>query len=86
MRAGSTASAAVVANGRAGSGAIEVPPGSVTVSIELEPVETVGPLNLPPGTHVRIRVVDFYQSDPPWREVFVQPMDEAMPSEARVQP
>jgi len=87
VRGGTDGSGEVLANGRAGSGPIEVPAGSVTVAIELEPEESVGPIRLQPGSHTRIRVVDFFQSKPPWREVFVQPMETAvMQPSARVEP
>ncbi|NNL86473.1 MAG: hypothetical protein HKP27_12510, partial [Myxococcales bacterium] len=67
------ASEQVLSNGRAGAQSVSVPPGRAVVAIELEPQEWIGPLELRPGTHTRIRVLDFVGSNPPWREVFVQP-------------
>jgi hypothetical protein len=74
------ASERVLSNGRAGSQNASVPPGRAVVSIELEPPEWIGPLELRPGSHTRIRVLDFVGSNPPWREVFVQPGGAAQPS------
>jgi len=48
----------VVAVGRAGGEAIPVPPGLVTLIVQLDPPETIGPFRLAPGGGARVRVLD----------------------------
>ncbi len=63
----------ILVNGRAGTADVTVPAGRIVVAIELEPAEWVGPLELRAGSRTRIRVLDFVRSNPPWREIFIEP-------------
>lgn len=47
---------------------ITVAPGNATVEVALVPPLTIGPVTLPPGALVRIRVLDFPSATPPLRD------------------
>ena len=57
----------VVAEGRAGGGAVEVPPGLVTLTVHLDPPEQIGPFRLGPGESARVSVLESRESGVPTR-------------------
>jgi len=61
-----------LATGVAGGPAVRVPSGLVRVVVEVSPVETIGPLQLPPGGAAKIRVMDFPLSAPDERAWIVE--------------
>lgn len=62
----------LLVRGRTDAAPVQMPPGRVVVSVQLEPPVSVGPLDLAPGEQVRVRVLDFPHLDPPVREVWVE--------------
>jgi len=61
----------IVAQATASGEVFELSPGSGQVSVGLDPVERIGPLDLAAGTETRVRILDFPGLDPPVRRVFV---------------
>jgi hypothetical protein len=59
--------ASPLALGRAGEEAVEVPAGLITMVVELEPPEVVGPFRAEPGSSVRVRLLDYPGASPPTR-------------------
>jgi hypothetical protein len=56
-----------VARGRAGEGPVEVPAGLLTMVVELDPPETIGPFLVEPGSSARVRLLDYPEARPPTR-------------------
>jgi hypothetical protein len=56
-----------MARGRAGGGPVEVPAGLVTMVVELDPPETIGPFRVEPGKSAQVRLLDYPQARPPTR-------------------
>jgi hypothetical protein len=51
---------------------VELAAGEVTVWLDLEPPEPVGPLHLAAGQRLYVRVLDFPMTDPPLRRWWVE--------------
>jgi hypothetical protein len=68
----------VVAEGRAGEGAVPVPPGLVTLLVHLDPPERIGPFRLAPGDAARVSVLESRESGVPRRVWRVERGDEAV--------
>ncbi len=66
VRAGADPAGDGLAAGRAGD-TVSVVPGAVTVWLDLEPPEAVGPMALEAGQKRRLFVLDFPMADPPLR-------------------
>jgi hypothetical protein len=60
-----------LAVGTVGEGAVEVPPGRIRVSIDLDPAAAVGPVELLPGQSLQIRILEVPASEPRRWEVFI---------------
>ena len=58
----------VLGRGRTGGSPVPVAGGPATIQLQMDPESTIGPLMLSPGTHTRVRVLDFPTLDPPVRE------------------
>jgi hypothetical protein len=58
----------VVIQGRADGEPVPVPAGPAVLRLETEPPVELGPLDLEPGTHSRVRLLDFPTLEPPVRE------------------
>jgi hypothetical protein len=58
---------APVARGRSGEGPVEVPAGLLTMVVDLDPPETIGPFRVEPGSSARVRLLDYPQARPPTR-------------------
>jgi hypothetical protein len=56
-----------VARGRAGEGPVAVPAGLLTMVVELDPPETIGPFRVEAGSSARVRLLDYPQAHPPTR-------------------
>jgi hypothetical protein len=56
-----------LARGRAGEGPVDVPAGLITMVVELDPPETIGPFRVEPGGTAHVRLLDYPQADPPTR-------------------
>jgi len=65
---GSAAGGELIARGSSDGPPTTVPPGPATLVLEMSPPAVIGPLVLEPGTHTRVRVLDFPALDPPTRE------------------
>jgi hypothetical protein len=61
---GAAAATAGIADGRA----VSIPAGSVQIVVDLDPPEVFGPVEIPPGTEGRLRILDFPRLEPPVRE------------------
>jgi hypothetical protein len=59
--------APALAAGRAGAAAVGVPPGLVTLVVDLDPLERIGPFPLAAGERVQVRLLDFPMAMPPQR-------------------
>lgn len=57
----------VVATGRAGEGGIPVAPGVVTLTLQLDPPERIGPFRLEPGGATHVRVLETFDAAAPTR-------------------
>ena len=57
-----------VATGVANAVPVSVPPGAARLLVDLDPPAEIGPLPLASGAHLRVRIVDFPNADPPVRE------------------
>jgi len=68
----------VVAEGRAGAGAVEVPPGLLTLLVHLDPPEQIGPFRLGPGESARVSVLESFESGVPTRIWRIERGDEAV--------
>jgi hypothetical protein len=68
----------VVAEGRAGAGAVEVPPGLVTLRVDLDPPEQIGPFRLGPGESARVSVLETLEGGAPSRIWRIERGDEAV--------
>jgi hypothetical protein len=68
----------VVAVGRAGDEAIPVPPGLMTLIVQLDPPETIGPFRLEPGSSARVRVLDAPGTQSPERTWRIERGNEAV--------
>ena len=66
VRLGPTPDGDALAAGRAGD-TVPVAPGDVTVWLDLQPPESVGPFRVAPGEALRLRVLDFPLAEPPMR-------------------
>lgn len=53
--------------GRTGGQSVEVRPGLVMLTVDLDTPERIGPFNAPAGTETRVRVIDFPTASPPLR-------------------
>jgi hypothetical protein len=69
---GSREDAPVLAVGTAGEAAVNVDPGRVRISVDLDPPVEVGPVGLAPGGRLRIRVLEVPATEPRRWEVFVE--------------
>jgi hypothetical protein len=58
---------APLARGRAGEGPVEVPAGLITMVVELDPPETIGPFRVEPGSAAHVRLLDYPRARPPTR-------------------
>jgi len=58
---------APVARGRAGEEPVAVPAGLITMVVELDPPEIIGPFRVEPGKSARVRMLDYPQARPPTR-------------------
>jgi hypothetical protein len=58
---------APLARGRAGEGPVEVPAGLITMVVELDPPETIGPFRVEPGRAAHVRLLDYPQARLPTR-------------------
>jgi hypothetical protein len=68
----------VVAEGRAGGGAVEVPPGLLTLLVHLDPPEQIGPFRLGPGESARVSVLESFEAGVPTRIWRIERGDEAV--------
>jgi hypothetical protein len=68
----------VVAEGRAGAGAVEVPPGLLTLLVHLDPPEQIGPFRLGPGESARVSVLESIEAGVPTRIWRIERGDEAV--------
>jgi hypothetical protein len=68
----------VVAEGRAGAGAIEVPPGLLTLVVQLDPPEQIGPFRLDPGESARVSVLESVEGGVATRTWRLERGDEAV--------
>ncbi|MDJ0866733.1 MAG: hypothetical protein QNK03_11540 [Myxococcota bacterium] len=57
----------VLAEGRAGAAPVEVAAGEITVHVQLDPPEQIGPLRVAPGSFTRVRLLDYPSALPPAR-------------------
>ncbi len=73
----------VLGEGHAGEGPVSVAPGFVTVVLELDPPEEIGPFRVEPGSFARVRLLDAFDAALPtrvWRvEKGTLPLDRAFP-------
>jgi hypothetical protein len=67
---------ALLGVGRAGEGAVDVAPGLVTVVVDLDPPEEVGPFEVGSGEFARIRLLEAYDAALPTRVWRVERGDE----------
>jgi hypothetical protein len=67
-----------VARGRAGQGSVEVPAGLITMVVELDPPELIGPFRVEPGESARVRLLDYPRARPPARVWRVEREGEAV--------
>lgn len=58
----------VVANGVADGTTVILPPVPVLLRVEMNPLALIGPIQLHPNGHTRVRILDFPSLDPPVRE------------------
>jgi hypothetical protein len=58
---------APIARGRAGEGPVEVPAGLITMVVELDPPETIGPFRVEPGSAAHVRLLDYPGASLPTR-------------------
>lgn len=69
--------------GHAGEGPVPVPPGLVTVVLDLDPPEEIGPFRLAPGEFARVRLLNAFDAALPtriWRvERGMEPLSRAFP-------
>jgi hypothetical protein len=68
----------VVATGRTGEGAVSVPAGVVTLAVDLDPPERVGPFRLEPGDAARVRILDTFDAALPSRIWRIERGDEVV--------
>jgi hypothetical protein len=68
----------IVAEGRAGAGAIEVPSGLLTLVVQLDPPEQIGPFRLDPGESARVSVLESVEGGVPTRTWRLERGDEAV--------
>lgn len=71
---------APVARGRAGEEPVAVPAGLITMVVELDPPEIIGPFRVEPGKSARVRLLDYPQARPPARIWRVEREGEAVSS------
>jgi hypothetical protein len=71
---------APIARGRAGEQPVEVPAGLITMVVELDPPEMIGPFRVEPGKGARVRLLDYPQARPPTRIWRVEREGEAVSS------
>ena len=71
---------APVARGRAGEEPVEVPAGLITMVVELDPPEMIGPFRVESGKGARVRLLDYPQARPPARIWRVEREGEAVSS------
>jgi hypothetical protein len=73
----------VLGEGHAGEGAVTVPAGMVTVVLDLDPPEEIGPFRVGPGQFARVRLLDAFDAALPtrvWRvERGAEPLSRAFP-------
>ena len=64
--------APALATGTVGGAAVNVAPGRIRVSVDLDPPVEVGPVGLEPGGSLWIRILEVPASEPPRWDVFVE--------------